>query len=351
MGDVLVAVAVAVVFLVVLGLVVIRYRRQADDVHSVDGYRHTLETLQGIRSQRPSGFRVMDQPPGDQPPGDQPLVGQPLDGPLHGESLAGRRPDPSAHPLPELPEWPELPGHRVRMEPSEAARTAGPRRPLASSRSGPIVFEDASLGGTAVPHGERRGSQTQSRAITAMNHRPRRLAGPVLAGLAVIVLVAVLFLLGSRVIHHHHTTSATRTTTAQGAAGSHRSPGAHHPATSPTTTPTVPPTFAPANATATTATYSPPSATYTLNLNASRGPCWVLVQSVSSGQTLFTGTIPQGSQQAVPGTGAVTLEIGAPTALDVTLGSTPVTLPSGYQTPFTMTFQPPAGAGATTPTG
>src|SRR5271165_7117566 len=53
--------AVVVAAVVVLAVVAIwgLRRRGGDDVHSVEGYRHTLDTLQGIRSKTPTSVRVV----------------------------------------------------------------------------------------------------------------------------------------------------------------------------------------------------------------------------------------------------------------------------------------------------
>jgi len=51
-----------------------------------------------------------------------------------------------------------------------------------------------------------------------------------------------------------------------------------------------------------------------------------------------------GQQQTIPATGLVSVEIGAPSSFTATVNGSPVTLPSGYQTPLTLHFTPPASA-------
>jgi hypothetical protein len=118
-----------------------------------------------------------------------------------------------------------------------------------------------------------------------------------------------------------------------------------------TTTTTQPTSFSPqSGATATTATYVPPTASYTLNLTAGTSPCWVSVLSSATGKSLFTGTLPAGQSQQVPAQGTTTVTIGAPSALAVTLDGEPVTMPPGFQAPFTMTMQPAVTPGTTVTT-
>jgi hypothetical protein len=67
------------------------------------------------------------------------------------------------------------------------------------------------------------------------------------------------------------------------------------------------------SSTGTTATYPvPTSGSYTLTITATSSPCWVLVTSASTGTALWTGTLQAGGSQAVPGSGTVTVELGAP---------------------------------------
>jgi cytoskeletal protein RodZ len=115
-------------------------------------------------------------------------------------------------------------------------------------------------------------------------------------------------------------------------------PAGHRTGTTSTTT-TVPARFVAVTSSATTATYTPPADTYTLTLHTTVGDCWVTV-SGSSGATLFSTTLAPDQSKQLSVTGAVTVIIGAPSTLVVTLDHEPVVLPSGFQTPFTMTLQP-----------
>jgi hypothetical protein len=89
----------------------------------------------------------------------------------------------------------------------------------------------------------------------------------------------------------------------------------------------------------------PPSSSYVVRVAATSGPCWVQVTSMPAGTVTLSQTLAAGSAQSVNLEGANSLELGAPTSATVTLDGTPVVLPTGHSTPFTLTFTPPpAGA-------
>jgi redox-sensitive bicupin YhaK (pirin superfamily) len=107
-----------------------------------------------------------------------------------------------------------------------------------------------------------------------------------------------------------------------------------------TTTTTVPTSFHAVSSTATTATYNPPTASYSLVLTAASGDCWV---SVTSGSTAATSkTLLQGQALPIAGNGTTTVTLGAPGAVSITLDHEPLVLPSTYQSPFVLTLVPTA---------
>lgn len=145
----------------------------------------------------------------------------------------------------------------------------------------------------------------------------------------------------TKVMTHHRSRSnqvATTTSTTTTSTTTTTTPTS----TTTTTTTTLPPRFAPVTATATTATYRPPASSYTLTLVTTTGGCWVTV-STAGGQAVLTQTIPPGQSRSLSLTGTVTVIIGAPTVLVVNIDHEAVTLPTGFQTPFTMTLAPAAG--------
>ncbi len=284
-----VVVVIVVVLALVVGVAWLVRRRGGDETHSVEGYRSTLDTLGGMRA-RTSTVRVLGQ--------------------------------------------------------SEEA--SDPPRPAARN----LVFEDPTPTPPAL------GRRGQDRAMSAMNHRPRRLGAPILVAAVVIALLVVVVVIGARAQHHHPNATATtttghaKTTSTTGHTGTTTTAGHGRTTTTTapkTTTTTVPTSFVATTSTPTSGTYQPPTSAYTLTLTATTGACWVTVKS-STGSTVFSQTLASGQTQSVPLTGASTIELGAPSALTVTLDRKPVVLPNGYQTPFLMTFQP-AGASPTPAAG
>jgi hypothetical protein len=128
----------------------------------------------------------------------------------------------------------------------------------------------------------------------------------------------------------------------------------HHPrASTTTTTSTEPPAVsAPTVASAHAATYNVALTSYSLSLSASTGECWVEAEDPATRTILFTGTLFAGQSHIVTASGPVVVIAGAPAAFAATINGQPVALPSGFQAPFTLTFQTPVGgpAATTTPT-
>jgi cytoskeletal protein RodZ len=304
---VVVALAVVVVLLIAGFTAWALRRRGTDEVHSVEGYRQTLSTLQGLgaRSQG-STVRVLN-PQGSEEEGEE------------GERI------PVAST--ESPSWGHMPSH---------------------PRANPLVFEEGT--GPAPISENAISGRGRDKAMSSMNHRPRRLGGPIAAAVIVVAAVAVLAVLGARAQHHKAKSPAASTTTS---GATHRSTTTSTPKpkkTTPTTTAPPPTQLTPTNASATSATYSPAAASYTVTVTTTTGAGWVEVHSTAAGNTPLAQTIPAGGSQTVNLTGASTIELGAPSVTNVTIDSLPVVLPSGYQTPFTLTVTPTAAAPATTTT-
>ena len=95
------------------------------------------------------------------------------------------------------------------------------------------------------------------------------------------------------------------------------------------------------------ATYDVAAASYSLSLAASTGECWVEAENPATGAVLFSGTLFSGQSHVLTASGPVVVIAGAPGAFAATVNGMPVTLPPGYQAPFTLTFQTPGAAGGT----
>lgn len=95
-------------------------------------------------------------------------------------------------------------------------------------------------------------------------------------------------------------------------------------------------TLVPVTSSSTAATYRVPASPYTVVLSAS-GSCWVLATN-PSGTVLWTGTMAAGQSRTVPADGGVVLRLGAPWNVSLSADGRPVQLPSGFLSPFDVTF-------------
>ncbi len=291
---------VAVVVVVGAVAAVVVRRRSHDDVHSVEHYHRQLHTLEEIRT----------HPPPDRENGN-------------GEGT--------------------FPASAFRVSSSTTVRLTEPGKtvvppvppPPVPNPAEPVTFDDdTGSGPEPVPAGFMSGSE--DRVMHAINHRPRRLGGPVAAIAAVTVLIVVLVVTGlhsNTTPTHHAGTPSTASTS-----GTHPPHTVHHrPA--PTTTSTAPlAVSAPAASSAHGATYHVADASYALDLAATRGECWVEATDSATGSVLFTATLFSGQSHTIAATGPVTVIAGAPAAFSATVDGSAVTLPPGYQAPFTLNF-------------
>ena len=297
---------------ILLGVVatVLLLRRSHDDVHSVEHYHRQLHTLEEIRTHTPGA-------PAEHPNGSG------------GEAF---------------------PASAFRVSGSSTVRLTEAGRPVVPpvppppvpNPSEPVAFDD-DANPEPVPATFMTGNQ--DRVIQSINHRPRRLGGPAAAVAAVLVLIAVLILTGlhsDTPKHHGKAATAATTTPSHPGTGTHT----HQAATTTTTSTTAPPAVsAPVTASAHAATYTVAASSYSLNLAATTGECWVDVTNPATGAVLFTTTLLSGQSHAIAATGPVTVIAGAPAAFTATVNGTPVALPPGNQAPFTLHF---TAASATT---
>jgi len=331
-GMVLVLIAVVVVA-VLAALMFLRLRPRGGDLESVRSYHSALGTLEHLSDRTgQSPVRVVS-PPG-RPAGAG--VGQPRE-------AAGAAGVPAVPPVPVRgsDEFPD-PGSPLVFD--DARPADRPR--IQPSTEGPATY---------------RVDRAQRHALESMNHRPRRITAVLLVAV-VLVLVAGLAYAGSKrskSTGHPATTSAvasgstrpTATSPASAASDRHaRGSGEHHKVGDAKKVPAAahPTRIVAVSTSASSATFPVDVDAYLLSLTAS-APCWVLARSASSGATLWTGTMVAGGRQTISATGAVTLELGAPTVA-VTVDQVPVVLPTPFHTPFLATFQPAASTASTTTT-
>ena len=345
-------VAAVVVGGIVVG--VLMRQRSHDDVHSVEHYHRKLHTLEEMRA-HPAGEGLRERPAagaaaapttsdvangngsaaGDELANGANGSGTPEVVEAPGEQQAGERGAGVAYPASALRGSGSA---TVRLTDADHVPPPPAPPPPISSLSKPLRIDDdapGSMPGTFMSGNDR--------AMDSISHRPRRYGGPLAAIAAVAVLIVILIVTGMHTTAPTSSHSRTHTPPTSHPSVTSTTVGAHQP---PTTSTTVPPVVsAPSAATANGATYTVGSATYTLALSATSGPCWVQVTDTPTGAVLFSTTLYAGQSHTLTVTGPVTVVAGAPSAFSATVDGTPVTLPSSYQTPFTLTFQT-AGSGS-----
>jgi hypothetical protein len=319
--------AVAVVAAIaVVGAVVARvtWRRPADERHSIQSHQQTLDTLRAMADRRSVVQRDgTPAPPSDATTGSPTRMSRARPGPAH----AGQGP----------------PGPtRSGQAPSGPVRSGSVRAPTSPPSNGngrhDLVFMD-DAGPAAEP---RPGAPARSPVLT-LPGLPRSARGghgrttlprgtaarllPAVAAVCVLGLVAGLAV--TLAPSHPRDTSA-----------SHRSgtrPKSKTGVTDPHTTVTAPPEVQPTTSAPGSASYAAPSTGYTVALRAT-GPCWVEATATSTGDVVWTGTLATGQSQSIPATGSLFVRLGAANDVGVTLNGEPVLFPTGFQSPFDMTF-------------
>jgi hypothetical protein len=305
---------------VVLGLVAaaVMRRRAEDDVHSVEHYHQRLHTLEEISS-HPT---VSGAAGGDNGHDDAAFPASAFR--VSGSSTV-RLTDPGHTIVPPVPP------------------------PPVPSLSEPVLFDDSPVD----PSKPNFIMGADDRAMHSINHRPRRLGGPLAAVAAVLILIVVLIVTGlhSNTPPKHAKSSGTATTVTTAPARSHPRSGAGatgHPKK--TTTTTTPPAVSGPTATSQSdATYQVADANYTLALSAKTGECWISATDANNGTVLFTGVLTSGQSHIVTASGPVNVVAGAPAAFAAMVNGVPVQLPFGFQAPFTLKFETPGGSGTTGP--
>jgi hypothetical protein len=301
----------AAVVVAALTVALLTRRIAHDDVHSVEGYHRSIHTLETINA-HPASTVVSSAP----------VTGANA---ARAESALRLVGTPSVRVT-------DAPTPSPTPTDSPASAESGVAPLAVTHPDAPVKFDDTGPAPTPAP---REPLVARDKAMGSINHRPRRLAAPAAAVAVVVVLVVVLLLTGSHKVvppaRHHHGSSGKNTRSHVGNAGR---------TTSATTTSTTsPPVVVPqSGGTSRSATYGVTGGTFTLAFSATSGACWVDASNSSSGAPLFVGTLEPGQQHSLTSSGPVSVVIGAPTVLAVSVNGSPVALPSGFQTPFTMKF-------------
>ncbi|HXQ43964.1 MAG TPA: RodZ domain-containing protein [Acidimicrobiales bacterium] len=319
MTAVLVVAAIAVV-----GAVVARvtWRRPVDERHSIQSHQQTLDTLRAMADRRPPGLRdAPDRSRSSAGTGAPARPTRPRPGPAHagphpGSSRQGQaRPGSVRAPAPT----PSSNGHDELVFVDDAAP---PPRPDQSARSSALALS------RGLSRGLSRTGRGHRRNRSALGLAGNRILPVVVAVVVLGVVVGAALALSPS----HHPPTATH----------HRS-GATHPSSvhksHPQTTLAAPPQVRPTTSTSATASYGTPSTTYSVGLQAT-GPCWVEATEASTGRVVWTGTLASGQTQAIPATGNLLVRLGAANDVSITLNGEQVILPTGFHSPFDMTFVP-----------
>jgi hypothetical protein len=299
--------------LVAVGVVLWR-RRAGDEIHSIDSYRHALDTLQDMRG--PAGtttVRVLGEE-------EQSRLRQP-------HPQAEIRSGVSSRPPLPRPEPPSV-GPPPKAHDGMVFRDGAP----SATEAAPVSIEPPGRG-----HGDPSWAMTRAQRPPHVQNRQFIVGGIAVIGILVLVLVGVVI--------------------GQSGPGSHKPsrtslpPSGHRvhpkPKPAPTTTTTVPKALDPQGATSTSATYLVPSGDYEVTVTATQGPCWTIATD-GSGKQVFAGSVVQGAPQRIPGNGTVHIEIDAPANVSVSVGGAEVTFPQGYSSPLVLSFEPAPEATTTT---
>ena len=277
----MVFVAVLVGVAVLAGLAVWALRRRASDEDSVAGYQQRLERLEELRRRHGGPVRSVGSAAPGSGSGSQPTVGE--DGRIEVSSSASRR--------------------RVFDDTGQSQEP--------SNRPPPPIYR-----------------RSRDTSIARMSHRPRRLAAPIAAAVAVIVLVTGLAIAGAH-LHPSHST-APPTTLKKG----------HGPTTTTThpTTTTLPPNFSPSSTSGTDVTYALPFSSYSVTFKATTGACYVQITN-SSGSTPYAQVLSQGGTEQIVLSGTSKVTLGAPSDITIQVDRTPVTFPKPLPAPLNITFE------------
>lgn len=343
------ALAIVVVVAAVVAVLVVRRGARRDEIHSVEGYRHRLGSIEQLSHRGIRAVRVLDEagaPPASAPPAAHrassgvvpatvvpvpmaapaapPLAGagRPV-GAIAGGAMAGT---PTA--------GSEIAGTEIagtEIAGTEIAGNGAHVHDVVSSGSTGHAAPVAAAG--VLPPTTTRGGRRQ---LDAMNRRAPRLAGPLLVVVILLAALGGLIYLGVQTEHGHP--AAARHHSSSGSAPRHHAGG--HAEPTPTST-TVPASYEPVTSSASTATYAAPQTSYTLVVAATSGTCWISVTG-PNGTTPFSGLLVQGTTKSFKLTGDSTLVLGAPWATTITLDHAPLALPAGASSPFVVTLVPSA---------
>jgi hypothetical protein len=115
--------------------------------------------------------------------------------------------------------------------------------------------------------------------------------------------------------------------------------------TRPTTTTTWPAQFVAVSTdvAAKSASYSVPSNHYVVSVRGAAGNVWTVYRMGPSSTLEFQGTVARGHEETLEMRGVAQVTLGSPHNAVVTVGGSPVTLPTHLTAPLTLVFTPASG--------
>jgi hypothetical protein len=124
----------------------------------------------------------------------------------------------------------------------------------------------------------------------------------------------------------------------------------HHPTTTTTLAPSRaaswPKSFVASSVNGETASYNVPVLKYHVSVTAGAGPVSTVIRMGAAGTLVFQGTIPTGTTKSVTVSGVSRVTLGSPQDASVSLGGSPVKLPSSLSSTLVLVFEPSStGAG------
>jgi hypothetical protein len=326
----IVVVIVVLAVLVIAAIVWARVSAARSENKSVETYERALGVLGEVSKRTEStGFRIL---PHEET--GRPHVGRRID-PTGGEVVPGRK---EANMRGQGP----LASPRLPPAGEPKLRFSGPARPASPDEQDEM--EDLAARAPADGVAGRTSSHVQSPGVARPHATPyrstfdrrrqvmaRRAATGATAAVAVVaVVVAAVYLSGGG--GGHHPNSTTSTTLHRAGSGSSTT------TTTSTSTTTLSTTLSPT--TLSPVTFTVPSSQYTLDFQASGGPCWVGIEHSSSGPWLFAETLVAGQAASYKGSGTLVVSLGAPVHIGVTVNGLTAELPSGVTQAYSFNLVP-----------
>jgi hypothetical protein len=338
-----IAVVIAVLaVLVVAAIIWARVSAARSENKSVETYEHALGVLGEVSKRTESrGFRIL---PHEET--GRAHVGKPVD-PAGGEAAPAEGPRMYTSPplasrrLPPAGE-PKLRFSRPGAPASSGSEDASDDDEVGPARVGTPVAADVRGGQAGAELGAQVGSHPHRTVYKSAADRQRQVmarraaTGVAAAAALVAVVVAAIYLSssgggGGRTAAGGKSTSTTTTSRHSGGGGS--------TTTTPTSTSTtVPTSLEPTSSSP--VTFTVPSDSYTLSFQATGGPCWVGIERTTAGPWLFAQTLVAGQSGTYKASGALLVDLGAPSHFSLSVDGLTADLPSGVTQAYSFDLTP-----------